>query len=938
MKHLSVKLTTLDKLREFITGHQLANSRGVIQLFSGASLELTRLVQLELKELLKHFTLIGTSTAGEIANGSCHEQALIISFILFDADTRAMPFHLPLSQSRSDQILLPGLFPEPPAVIIFFANALNLSPESLLKTLQQAIPDCIFAGGNAADNSQFVGTYTLLEADVYHKGLVGVALFGEQLQVKQHTFTGWHAIGQTFTVTAAENNVLYRLNDQPVLQVYKKYLGDDIVRGLPNTAMAFPLRVQHGEKVILRSPIGVSQDGSGIILAGDINIGDSVTFSFADIQLLMRQVKTLAELSQTALVIYSCAARKAYLGQHIHAEIHKLATNNQAAGGFFYGEYCSAGQQFDLLNLSTTLLLLTEHELPTTQIFNDTDEQPILPSCLDTLARLATATGKELNDTLTFLQQHQHAVNQCSIVSITDAEGVIVYVNKKFEDISGYSANELMGKTHQQIKHPAMPAKVYQNLWRTIKSKRTWQGLILNKKKDGSHYYVKTVIVPILDQHNKVSRYLSIRNDVTDIVKARQTIRIQNTDALTGLSNRTRLSADIKNSNVVLLAVFDTRNFKLLNDYWGIEQGDNAIKQLAQLFSSAANSLKLQTYKFHGASFALRPLSQISLPEFSVQCEQLRTTVEAATLEVNGHLFDINLSIGIGVSETRAIALAESALAEAKASYSSSLVVKTEQELASNNAYQYIEQVREALNEKRLTAWFQRLAPVNHAGHHCDKFEALARIDQGNGEFTAPGVFLNHIKKTRLYGALTREIVAIALTTAKRFNCTISVNLSIQDILDEQTTGFIFNSLQQHSGQQIIFEITESEAIREFSSVAGFIRKVRSYGAQIAIDDFGSGYSNFAYLVDIKPEYIKIDGSIIKSIVDNPNSRLVTKSIIDMAKNLGIQTIAEFVSTVDIYQCLQQLGVDMVQGYYISKPIPVSEIAGNQQAYLDALS
>ncbi|SNY58950.1 PAS domain S-box-containing protein/diguanylate cyclase (GGDEF) domain-containing protein [Arsukibacterium tuosuense] len=938
MRHLSYQYLTAASLREFITEQGLTSCQGVVQVFSGASLEQTTRLQLDLKRQLPQFVLIGASTAGEIYNGDCLEQAVILNFLIFEKTFRAQPFSLSLQPGQGLRNTIRTLFPAPPKVIIFFTNALETSPESLLKVLHQEMPACIFAGGNAADNASFTGTYTLLETEVYRKGLVGVALHSDTLQAMQHKFTGWHAIGQAFTVTAAANNVLYRLNDLPVLEVYKKYLGNDVVSGLPNTAMAFPFRVQHGEKIILRSPIGVTQDGSGIILAGDINIGDSVTFSFADIQLLMHEVKTLTALNQAALVIYSCAARKAYLGQHIHPEMHKLGANNHAAGGFFYGEYCSAGQQFDLLNLSTTLLVLSEQQLPPALPFADTDKQPIIPSSLYTLARLATATGKELNDALTFLRQHQHAVNQSSIVSITDADGIIVYVNKKFEDISGYSAPELIGNTHQLIKHPAMPAKVYQNLWQTINSKRTWQGLILNRKKDGSHYYVKTVIVPILDEHQNISRFLSIRNDVTDIVKARQTIRIQNTDALTGLPNRTRLSTDLKNSNIVLLAVFDTRNFKLLNDYWGIEQGDKAIRQLAQHFVSAASSLQLQTYKFHGASFALRPLSQMSLQQFSAKCEQLRTEVEAATLDFNDHVFDINLSIGIGVSGTRAIALAESALAEAKTYYSTSLVIKTEQQIAGDNAYHYIEQVREALNDKRLTAWFQRLAPVNRTSQDCDKFEALVRIDQGNGEVTAPGVFLDYIKKTRLYGALTREVVAIAVATANRFKCKVSVNISIQDILDSQTTEFIFSNLQGHNGQQIIFEITESEAIREFSSVAEFIRKVRSYGAQIAIDDFGSGYSNFAYLVDIKPEFIKIDGSIIKGVVDNKNSRLVTKSIIDMAKNLGIKTIAEFVSTADIYQCLKQLGVDMVQGYYISKPIPASDITRNQQAYPDAMT
>ena len=152
------------------------------------------------------------------------------------------------------------------------------------------------------------------------------------------------------------------------------------------------------------------------------------------------------------------------------------------------------------------------------------------------------------------------------------------------------------------------------------------------------------------------------------------------------------------------------------------------------------------------------------------------------------------------------------------------------------------------------------------------------------------------------------------------------MNLSIQDILDHETKNFIFEKLHQYGGANIIFEITETEAIQDFNSVNEFIKQVRRFGAKIAIDDFGSGYSNFAYLVEIKPDYIKIDGSIIKTIVKNENSRLVTKSIIDMARSLNIKTIAEFVSDQAILDCLTELNVDMVQGFYIGKPTPIEQL------------
>jgi PAS domain S-box-containing protein/diguanylate cyclase (GGDEF)-like protein len=916
----------LGNLNEYIEEHRLSHCTGVIQIFSGTGLEPTVKVQIELKCQLEHFILIGTSTAGEIFHGDCLEQSIIVSFIVFEKNVKAESFTLSLTSNHSIKNTLRKLIQVRPKVIIFFTNALEISPENVLKALHKEIPDCIFAGGNAADNGRFVNTYTLLETEVYRNELVGVALYGDSLQALQSSYTGWQPIGQTFTVTEAENNTLYSLDNKPIMDIYKKYLGDQIVSGLPNTAMEFPFMIRQGNNVILRSPVGVSKNGKGIILAGNIKIGEKVTFSFADTQTLIDEVKQLTKINNTAVIIYSCAARKAYLKNSMKLEIIKLSTLNNAPGGFFYGEYSSSNKQFELLNLSTTLLFLTEAELPIKPVFDNTLNALSIPNSLHTLAHLANTTGKELNDTLMFLEQHQYAVNYSSIVSITDADGIIVYVNKRFEDISGYSSNELIGQTHQLIKHSATPVKVFHSLWQTIKNNRSWQGLILNKKKDGSSYYVKTVIVPILNETGEIIRYLSIRNDVTDIINARQTIKAQNIDLLTGLPNRTKLSNDVKRKKIELLAVFDVRNFKLINDFWGMEIGDNVIQQLGILFTEYAKPYKFQIYKLNGAAFAIRCFNCISPDEFTSQCNEFKEQIESSVIEVNDHPIDISLSIGIGVSKIRVIAIAESALFDAKTDYCSQVVLKTEQELSTNQAYECIEEVRSAINENRLVAHYQRLEPIKNNESHRNKFEALVRIDKGNGQFMLPGVFLENIKKTRLYGALTRKILSIAITTAHSFDYIISVNLSIQDILDKKTNGFIIEKMKVHTGNGIIFEITESEAIKDFLSVTDFIKQVRSFGAKIAIDDFGSGYSNFSYLVDIKPDYIKIDGSIIKGIVNNKRSKQVTKSIIDMARSLGIKTIAEFVSDIEIYECLKELGVDMVQGYYISKPLPLSEI------------
>jgi EAL domain-containing protein (putative c-di-GMP-specific phosphodiesterase class I) len=121
--------------------------------------------------------------------------------------------------------------------------------------------------------------------------------------------------------------------------------------------------------------------------------------------------------------------------------------------------------------------------------------------------------------------------------------------------------------------------------------------------------------------------------------------------------------------------------------------------------------------------------------------------------------------------------------------------------------------------------------------------------------------------------------------------------------------------------ERIIFEITESEGISNYAVVNEFITEVKRNGGKIALDDFGSGYSNFFYVTQLNVDFIKIDGSIISQITDNPSAHIITETIIDFASKLGIKTIAEFVADEAIYRCLEGLSIDAYQGYYFGEPV-----------------
>ncbi|MBC8238636.1 MAG: EAL domain-containing protein, partial [Helicobacteraceae bacterium] len=158
-------------------------------------------------------------------------------------------------------------------------------------------------------------------------------------------------------------------------------------------------------------------------------------------------------------------------------------------------------------------------------------------------------------------------------------------------------------------------------------------------------------------------------------------------------------------------------------------------------------------------------------------------------------------------------------------------------------------------------------------------------------------------------------------STFENNNLEFSINLSIEDIMSSEMYNFIIQKLKDSdASNRVTFELLESEAIQDFKKVERFISEAKRHGAQIAIDDFGSGYSNFSYLTKMNADYIKIDGSLIKDIDVDKTSYIVVETIVEFAKKLGIKTIAEYVHSSIVMDKVKELGIDYSQGFYIDKP------------------
>lgn len=208
-----------------------------------------------------------------------------------------------------------------------------------------------------------------------------------------------------------------------------------------------------------------------------------------------------------------------------------------------------------------------------------------------------------------------------------------------------------------------------------------------------------------------------------------------------------------------------------------------------------------------------------------------------------------------------------------------------------------------------------------------DKYEALMRIRDRDGNIYAPVYFMEVAKKYNVYTKLSKIMIKKVFQEVENRNMNVSVNLSIYDISSGEFKKVLFKLLEsRQSDALIIFEIIEDEVFKDIFLLKQFIKEVKKYDIKIAIDDFGAGYSNLAKTTEICPDYIKVDGSITKNIHKCKKNRHILKSIIELAKNMNAYTVVEYVDNPEIQGYLEEYKVDFSQGYYFSRPLPIEQL------------
>ena len=524
-----------------------------------------------------------------------------------------------------------------------------------------------------------------------------------------------------------------------------------------------------------------------------------------------------------------------------------------------------------------------------------------------------------------FLLGYKKAIDESSIVSKTDKKGFITFVNSKFCETSGYEKDELIGKDHRIIRHPSMSKEFFAQMWETILDKKIFKGVIANKRKDGSIYYVDTTIIPILDENKDIVEFISIRHNITKIYEQKKLIEEQFIDELTLLPNRQKLLRDLKDNKITKIAIININSFRDINNFYGFETGDLVLKKFSQILLDKIYE-NIELYRVANDIFAICTKNKENLEDIRKICTNIIEHISLNPILINNNSFYLSISIGVARNcedsslQNNLLSKAEYALRIAKKQNISILFLDENIELYNKlkENKKLIEELKNALISNNLLIYGQKI--INNFSKK-EKYEILMRIKLEDGSILTPYSFLKEAKKAKLYLGMTRMLVKKACEYFKGKDIDFNLNLTLEDIKDQYTMDFIVNTMEKtNTAKQITFEIVESEGIESFTEVSNFIKKAKKLGCKIAIDDFGTGYSNFEYIIKLDVDYIKIDGSLIKNINTDNNLYLTVQTIVGFAKALNIKTVAEFVHSEDVLNCVKNLDIDYSQGFFIDEP------------------
>ncbi|HEY3369183.1 MAG TPA: EAL domain-containing protein [Symbiobacteriaceae bacterium] len=572
--------------------------------------------------------------------------------------------------------------------------------------------------------------------------------------------------------------------------------------------------------------------------------------------------------------------------------------------------------------------------------------RPFDTATLADLTRFATQVSISLL-TMQHLEQIrlQSAALQAAdnAVLIADAAGRVKWVNAAYTRLTGYEAHEVLGQPPRFCTSGLYPAAFFQAIQEAILAGHTWQGEITNQRKDGQVYFEQLTITPVRDEQGNVAHFVVVKQDITQRRQQQDQIAFLSThDQLTGLTNRRGLLDVLQGlvrqgggGSPSSLLMIGLDNFKLINDSIGHAAGDYVLVSVARFLLAEVGQGRVVA-RIGSDEFGI--LLQETAPGRAREiAEALRREFDGKRWTWDGHTFPLTVSIGLTtmegeVSAEEAMVLVDSALRDAKTLGRNRVVARCfcDRDDAVTEAARCIAQIKDAIQTDRMVVLFQPVVDLRANEYH-SHVEALVRMQLPDGRVVPPGSFIPTAERFGIMPEIDRCVIKKVLATLAEFpGWRVFVNLSGLTLSDDAIVDFIREAVQCAGVRydRICFEVTETAALMGIERVQRRMRELRDLGCRFALDDFGSGFSSFAYLRALPVDYVKLDGYFTCDLDTDHRQRALTKAVVDIAHILNKEVVAEQVERRIDAEILKQLGVAYGQGYLWARPGPLMSYQG----------
>lgn len=525
-------------------------------------------------------------------------------------------------------------------------------------------------------------------------------------------------------------------------------------------------------------------------------------------------------------------------------------------------------------------------------------------------------------------------------IIITDHRGAILRANEAFEQMSGYTQEELIGKNPRIFRSGKQGKRFYTEMWRSIIENGYWEGEIWDRKKDNSLYPKHMSISALKNCDYEVEYYIAISIDISNLKEAEAKLyRIAYLDCLTMIPNRrlfydrlgNRLAQSIKNSRKIAVLMIDMDEFKLINDSFGHSVGDVVLKEFAARIKSSIRK-KDMVARIDGDQFAVI-LENIAGAEYVE--ENVTHIMNAIQMPYNieGRKITIGVSVGIAISpddgqEVEGLARkADAALNVAKKTGKGTYIfISDEIEKKNREVLEIRLRLKEAIERDEFSLYLQPKI-ANEEGKLClVGAEALIRWKIAENQMCPPAKFIPIAENSGMIQKIGEWVFEEILRINEKLRehqieTKLAINVSARQLETDQFINKIKENPQVKEKNIILdLEITEGYLLRDFDHALTMLNKLHDIGIRIALDDFGTGFSSLSYLTRLPIEYLKIDKSFIDDVAVENNKNIVPY-IIAMAKKLKMKTIAEGVETKEQADFLFSQNCDEIQGYYFGEPM-----------------